>query len=156
MTPVPPTPVRMMPQGFGHALIVGLTVALAAMLTAMLTGCASGPRPAAPRAPGTAPLVAPGAGVKTFMGMTEAGLRQALGNPAFVRKEGVTQMWRYDGPSCRAFFFLSAPAANTNAAPVLAVRHVETLPRGAAAPADPACLAGLGGRAVSPSPPKVS
>lgn len=127
-------PRRMLP-----GLIFGLAV--------LLTGCASTPRPAAPPRPGTAPLVAPLAGEKTFLGMTEAGLRQRLGTPVFVRKEGSTQMWRYDGAACRAFFFLSI----TGAAPVLAVRYVETLPRKGGQGADPACLA-----ALSASPPKTS
>lgn len=139
-------PRRMLP-----GLIFGLAV--------LLTGCASTPRPAAPPRPGTAPLVAPLAGEKTFLGMTEAGLRQRLGTPVFVRKEGSTQMWRYDGAACRAFFFLSitgaitgaTTGATTGAAPVLAVRYVETLPRKGGQGADPACLA-----ALSASPPKTS
>ena len=136
-------------------MLPGLMIGLAALLAAGLTGCASQPRPAAPPRPGTAPLVAPLAGEKAFVGMTEAGLRQRLGTPVFVRKEGSTQMWRYDGAACRAFFFLSitgaATGAITGAAPVLAVRYVETLPRKGGQGADPACLA-----ALSLSPPKTS
>ena len=56
-----------------------------------------------------------------------------LGEPAFTRTEGTGEIWRYDGASCHAFFFLFSDA----------VRHVETLPRGAASAADPVCLNGL-------------
>ena len=63
------------------------------------------------------------------------GLTAAFGKPAFVRQDGVIQMWRYDGDACRAFFFLyGAP---------LAVRHVETLPHGVQSAADSACLTAL-------------
>ena len=61
--------------------------------------------------------------------MAATGLQAAFGTPAFVRKDGATEMWRYDGAACRAFFFLyGAP---------LMVRHVETLPHGAPSAADP-------------------
>ena len=49
-------------------------------------------------------------------------------------------MWRYDGASCKAFFFLY-PAGNS-----LAVRHVETVPRGAEMAADAGCLNALRAR----------
>jgi hypothetical protein len=67
--------------------------------------------------------------------MPATALQAAFGKPAFVRKDGVTEMWRYDGAACRAFFFLyGAP---------LAVRHVETLPHGVQSAADSACLTAL-------------
>ncbi len=67
--------------------------------------------------------------------MAAPGLQAAFGRPAFVRKDGATEMWRYDGAACRAFFFLYGMP--------LAVRHVETLPHGAQNAADPACLTAL-------------
>ncbi len=78
-------------------------------------------------------------------GMSDAQVKAAFGTPSFVRKDGTAQIWRYDGASCRAFFFLYA---NGNA---LSVSRVETLPHGAAASADPACLA-----ALQPRAPKTS
>ena len=66
-----------------------------------------------------------------------------FGRPAFVRKDGGTEMWRYDGAACRAFFFLYGTPP--------AVRHVETLPHGAQSAADMACL-----NALKASPAKAS
>ncbi len=70
-------------------------------------------------------------------GISDAQVKAAFGTPAFVRKDGSAQIWRYDGAGCRAFFFLYASG---NA---LSVSRVETLPHGASASADPACLAAL-------------
>ena len=102
----------------------------------LLAGCASQPAPHSP-APSTAPIPAapprgePGA----YMNMSADGLKVDFGKPAFVRTDGATQMWRYDGAACRAFFFLyGAP---------LAVRHIETLPHGRSEAADTACLNAL-------------
>jgi hypothetical protein len=72
-------------------------------------------------------------------------LRAQFGAPAFVRRDNGAEIWRYDGPDCRAFFFLYAEASGQ------AVRHVETLPRGATMAADDACLAAI--RAKLPSSP---
>ena len=69
----------------------------------------------------------------------EAQLRAVFGLPAFVRKDGHSEMWRYDGATCKAFFFLY-PAADT-----LTVRHVETVPRGREIAADFGCLSALRG-----------
>jgi hypothetical protein len=78
-----------------------------------------------------------------YANMPAVALQAAFGRPAFVRKDGATEMWRYDGSSCRAFFFLyGAP---------LAVRHVETLPHARAEAADIGCL-----NALRVQPPKVS
>jgi hypothetical protein len=70
-----------------------------------------------------------------YINMAATGLQAAFGKPAFVRKDGATQMWRYDGEACRAFFFLYGDP--------LAVRHVETLPHGVKSAADSACLTAL-------------
>jgi len=78
-----------------------------------------------------------------YLNLGGVALQAAFGRPAFVRRDGATEMWRYDGPTCRAFFFLyGAP---------LAVRHVETLPHGSASAADMGCLT-----ALRVQPPKVS
>jgi hypothetical protein len=99
-----------------------------------LAGCANQPRHAPPpqsAIPPAPPRGEPGA----YLNMPDTGLTAAFGKPAFVRQDGVTQMWRYDGEACRAFFFLyGAP---------LAVRHVETLPHGVQSAADSACLTAL-------------
>ncbi len=70
-------------------------------------------------------------------GMAASQLRVAFGAPAFVRKDGTAQMWRYDGASCKAFFFLYSDGGD------LSVRHVETIPHSAEQAADPACLKAL-------------
>ena len=109
---------------------------LAILLTVLaVAGCAAkGPGQAAPQAsriPAAPPRGEPG----QYLNMAATGLTAAFGRPAFVRKDGATEMWRYDGAACRAFFFLyGAP---------LAVRHVETLPHAAGNAADMACLTAL-------------
>jgi hypothetical protein len=104
-----------------------------ALLCAALAACAGTSRQ--PPAPLVAlpppPPVGEPAGVT---GLQPAQLRVAFGTPAFVRKDDATQMWRYDGQSCRAFFFLYPDTG------ALAVRHVETVPRGREIAADQACL----------------
>jgi hypothetical protein len=70
-------------------------------------------------------------------GLKSTQLRVAFGAPAFVRKDGNVEIWRYDSASCKAFFFLY-PYGDS-----LLVRHVETLPRGNEMAADETCLATL-------------
>ena len=116
-------------------LLIGLAVA----------GCAAKTPPppvqAAP-APGAIPPAPPRGEPSQYLNMVASGLQAAFGRPAFVRKDGTTEMWRYDGAACRAFFFLyGSPAA---------VRHVETLPHGAQSAADMDCLTAL---RVSPAKP---
>jgi hypothetical protein len=72
-----------------------------------------------------------------FQGLPPANLRALLGTPQFVRQDGATQMWRYDGAQCRAFFFFYGDKGAET------VRHVETLPAGATSAADPLCLSAL-------------
>jgi hypothetical protein len=107
-------------------------------ICAFTAACASRPattdRVALPAAP------PPGEPASTE-GMSAASLKLAFGVPAFARKDGGTELWRYDGTACRAFFFLY-PEANG-----LVVRHVETSPRPVDAAADPACLNALRHRA---------
>lgn len=126
------------------------TIRLAALCAALgLAACASGPDHA-PRAPSRAPApTAPRIQPRDYLGMTPASLEQAMGAPAFVRKDGMMEMWRYDSADCRAFFFFRD--TKTALGTAKAVAHIETLPHGAAQVADPACLAGF--RRV---PPKVS
>ncbi len=82
----------------------------------------------------------------TTIGLTDADLRVQFGAPAFARKEGTAQLWRYDGATCKAFFFLY-PANDA-----LNVRHVETTPRGTDMAADPKCLDELRLHPASPAP----
>jgi hypothetical protein len=98
-------------------------------------GCAAqGPR--APRTPAnTIPPAPPRGEPAQYINLTPASLQASFGKPAFVRKDGAVEMWRYDGASCRAFFFLSGTPA--------LVHHVETLPRTAQAGADIGCLNAL-------------
>jgi hypothetical protein len=76
-------------------------------------------------------------------GLHEADLRAAYGEPALVRHDGTAQIWRFDGASCKAFFFLYSKEGNT------AVWHVETMPRGVAIAADENCLSALRAKAAS-------
>jgi hypothetical protein len=64
-------------------------------------------------------------------------LRAAFGTPALIRREPDSELWRYDGMGCAAFFFLY-PDGET-----YRIRHSETAPRGADMPADPDCLRSL-------------
>jgi hypothetical protein len=101
----------------------------------LAAGCAAKAPP--PVQPNTAviPPAPPRGEPDAYLNMPGAGLQAAFGRPAFVRKDGATEMWRYDGEACRAFFFLYGTP--------LAVRHVETLPHGKQSAADSACLTAL-------------
>ena len=100
-------------------------------LCTLLAACAAEtPKVALPSAPSPGE---PG----NIAGLTTDQIRIAFGQPAFVRKDNGTEMWRYDGAACKAFFFFY-PANNA-----LAVKHVETLPRGSDIAADSTCLASL-------------
>jgi hypothetical protein len=107
-------------------------VILAALL--LLAGCAA--KTPAPRVAPSVPIPAaprrqpepPG-----YAGLTLDALRARLGGPAFSRKDGVTEMWRYDAGACHAFFFFTAGT----------VSHIETVPRGPGDSADSACLNAL-------------
>jgi hypothetical protein len=109
------------------------------VLILLAAGCAAkAPRSPAPSsAPGIAaiPPAPPRGEPGQYLNMAAPGLQAAFGRPAFVRKDGTTEMWRYDGEACRAFFFLYGTP--------LTVRHVETLPHGAQSAADSACLTAL-------------
>jgi hypothetical protein len=78
-------------------------------------------------------------------GMDAARIRLTFGTPQFVRKDGQIEMWRYDGVTCKAFFFLYPNGGS------LAVRHVETVPQGSNAAADSNCLQSLLARAKAVS-----
>jgi hypothetical protein len=100
-------------------------------LCTLLAACAAEtPRVALPSAPSPGE---PG----NIAGLSTDQIKVAFGQPAFVRKDNGTQMWRYDGATCKAFFFFYS-ANNT-----MAVKHVETTPRGADIAADANCLASL-------------
>jgi hypothetical protein len=108
---------------------------LAVCLCAMLSACAS--RPTAP----TAPLPPPSSGRPSGPAELSANdLRGQFGAPSFVRKENGAEMWRYDGATCRAFFFLY-PQGDAQI-----VRRIETMPPGARTTADANCLAALRAR----------
>jgi hypothetical protein len=106
------------------------------LVVLLAAGCAA----QAPKAPAPAPQTAipaapPRGEPAQYLNMASINLQAAFGKPAFVRKDGATEMWRYDGTACRAFFFLyGAPAV---------VRHVETLPHGRDSAADMGCLTAL-------------
>jgi hypothetical protein len=66
-----------------------------------------------------------------------ASLRARYGAPDFIRREPQSELWRYDGADCAAFFFLYREG---NA---LKLRYTETMPRGMMMAADPACVESL-------------
>lgn len=109
----------------------------------IVAGCAAPPRaPVAPVAPlsppePTVPIAPPPpkGEPENFLGVDAARLQTMAGAPAFTRKDGAMEMWRYDTASCRVFFFLTGAPGK--------VQHVETLPRGASSAADPECLNAL-------------
>jgi hypothetical protein len=75
-----------------------------------------------------------------FAGLAASELKASFGEPSFVRRDGSAEIWRYDGQTCRAFFFLYPGGGGE------VVRHVETLPRGTTIAADATCLDALRGR----------
>lgn len=91
--------------------------------------------------PPTPPVGEPG----NVAGMDAASIRLAFGAPQFVRKDGQIEMWRYDGATCKVFFFMYPNGGS------LAVRHVETVPQGSNAAADSNCLQSLLARAKAVS-----
>jgi hypothetical protein len=100
-----------------------------------LAGCAAKTGPA-PRAAPIVPIPAaprPRPEPPGYAGLSLDALRARLGTPGFSRKDGVTEMWRYDAGACHAFFFFTAGL----------VTHIETIPRGAGDSADAACLSAL-------------
>jgi hypothetical protein len=111
----------------------------AALLCVLLCACSTAPR----ETPSvTLPLAPPPGEPKGVAGLEASALRASFGPPAMVRKDGTSEMWRYDNPNCKAFFFLYGAA--------LTVRHVETVPRGREMAADEDCLAQLRVRATTP------
>lgn len=108
------------------------------MLLLAVAGCGTTgtPVPQTSALPAAPPRGEPG----QYLNMGGVALQAAFGKPAFVRRDGATEMWRYDGPACRAFFFFYGSP--------LAVRHVETLPHGQGLAADTGCLNAL--RTASP------
>ena len=116
-------------------------------LCAILGACAGTPKETTPApAPVALPPAPPPGEPAWSAGMDAQALRVAFGTPAFMRKDGAAEIWRYDGASCKAFFFLYP---NANGASV--VRHVETLPRGPEIAADETCLAQM--RTQAPKSP---
>ncbi len=110
----------------------------AILILLTLAGCAARPQPpvvSAPAASVPLPPPPPKGEPDLFTGVQASQLRVLVGAPAFTRKDGATEMWRYDTASCHAFFFFTGTPAK--------VQHVETLPRGKDAAADPACLSAL-------------
>ncbi|MEJ0027764.1 MAG: hypothetical protein WDN01_17200 [Rhizomicrobium sp.] len=117
---------------------------LVLLLCALLGACAA-PRSAGPDHVALPAAPPEGEPVGTT-GLHEADLKAQYGQPAFVRHDGTAQIWRFDGASCKAFFFLYSRAGDT------AVWHVETAPRGRSIAADETCLSALRARVAPPRP----
>jgi len=115
---------------------------LASLMLSALAACAA-PSSRAPAPPATAaieptvpiPPPPPKGEPQRFAGLDAARLTALAGTPAFTRKDGATEMWRYDAGACRVFFFFTGTPAK--------VQHIETMPRGQNAAADPQCLTAL-------------
>ena len=105
---------------------------LALSLFALLGACATHPADRVPLPPPP-----PSGEPANFVGLTDAAMRPTFGVPAFVRKDGTVQMWRYKGLACQAFFFLYPTRG------ALTVQHVETLPHPNNSAADTNCLQSL-------------
>ena len=95
------------------------------------------PPPAPPEPEPPAGMVPPPPPEPPPMPTDAQGLRAAYGVPAFIRRESDSELWRYDGMSCAAFFFLYLEGG------AYRIRHAETSPRGRDMPADPDCLRSL-------------
>jgi hypothetical protein len=78
-----------------------------------------------------------------LVGLSGRELQARLGTAAFTRRENGSELWRYDGKDCRAFFFLYTEGGTAR------VRHVETVPHGDTA-ADTDCLNALRAKRSSP------
>ncbi|GAA0587875.1 hypothetical protein [Rhizomicrobium electricum] len=113
---------------------------LAIALVLLLGACTTTPQPARTPLPASPPAGEP----RELIGLTGPQLQAMLGRAAFSRRENGSELWRYDSPQCRAFFFLYAEGGTTR------VRHVETVPRGRTMAADPGCLSVLRGKPASP------
>jgi hypothetical protein len=125
-------------------LMNGPKIAAMAFLCATLCACANQPQP---QTPSVALPAGPPPGEPAWISSMDAhGLRAAFGQPAFVRKDSASEMWRYDGATCKAFFFLYPGVSGSTV-----VRHVETLPRGSSIAADENCLAQLRLHPVTPT-----
>jgi hypothetical protein len=125
------------------SLILALAACAQPSATTAPTPGAAPPRPVTPPPEVPIPRTPPPGEPRAYLNLPPANLRGLLGTPQFVRQDGASEMWRYDGASCRAFFFFQGPAGSQT------VRHVETLPAGAASAADPLCLSAL--RAARPA-----
>lgn len=113
----------------------------------LLAGCATSPKnpqPAASTPPAIVPPAPPAGEPADLAGLKATQLREVFGAPDFVRKEGSMELWRYDSPGCKAFFFLYPYGQS------LLVRHVETLPRGNVMAADQSCLDSLHPKSPQP------
>jgi hypothetical protein len=118
-------------QGTREAMKKGI----AALFVLMLAGCATREQAPLPPLAVSIPPAPPVREPDVFTGIEASRLRTLAGAPAFTRKDGATEMWRYDTQSCRAFFFFTGMPPK--------VQHVETLPRGKDGTTDPACLNAL-------------
>ena len=105
---------------------------LAISLFALLGACAAHPVDQVVLPPAPPPGEPP-----NMIGLTDVSLRTTFGAPAFMRRDGSVQMWRYKGTACQAFFFLYPNRG------VLTVQHVETLPHPNNSAADASCLQSL-------------
>ena len=88
---------------------------------------------------GRVALLSPPSAGSGLVGWEANKILALYGKPAFVRKEKESELWRYDGQHCAAFFFMYQEQAG------LRVRHVETYPAQGAM-GDAACLAGIKAR----------
>lgn len=116
---------------------------LAIALMLLLGACTTQPRGTGSTEP--LPPPPPTGEPGDLVGLTGTQLQAMLGQASFSRRENGSELWRYDSRECRAFFFLYAEGG------AMRVRHIETVPHGRAAAADPACLSVLRGKPAYPA-----
>ncbi len=112
------------------AVALGLSLSACLAPGADRPGAGTVMQPVAAIAPRTAPApqppVAPARpryGLDDLVAMTAQGLRDLLGEPGLLRREGPGEMWRYVGAECVLFLFLY-PGSGAQTGPAQ-VTHAE-------------------------------
>jgi len=125
--------------------IAGCT-SLQSWMPAMKPAPAAVPAPAAAPGPALMSGMQPPPSPKLPPPTDALSLRARYGQPNFIRHERDAELWRYDGQSCAAFFFLYREGT------MWRLRYAETMPKGRSDPADPVCLKDVSALHVSPVP----
>jgi len=76
-------------------------------------------------------------------GADESYFRAEYGQPDFVREEGDSQLWRYDGSDCAFFVFLYRESTLPDSTGPFVLRHAQTTPPGESGTIDTVCLSSI-------------